>query len=142
MTPRVLAAQVIDAVHVVIHLKSTPEGTREIRMGTPTLSAGGELGIVGPSPGRPLEDPVWVIALATMLRTGLTPDREKSRREPGGITDQVWRARTQGQSLTEALAVVLRDQSSAWRSLGAAWRSPECPVPDGSSPRVTLARSS
>ena len=46
MTPRVLAAQVIDAVHVVIHLKSTPEGTREIRMGTPTLSAGGELGIV------------------------------------------------------------------------------------------------
>lgn len=60
-----------------------------------------------------------------MLRAGLTPDRAfeeiARRREPGGITDQVWRARTQGQSLTEALTVVLRDQSSAWRSLGAAW---------------------
>ncbi|MEK9602416.1 MAG: hypothetical protein VW015_03010, partial [Pontimonas sp.] len=51
----------------------------------------------------PSEEAVWVIAeLATMLRAGLTPDRAfeeiARRREPGGITDQVWRARTQGQS--------------------------------------------
>ena len=60
-----------------------------------------------------------------MLRAGLTPDRAfeeiARRRERGGITAQVWRARTEGQSLTEALTVVLRDQSSAWRTLGAAW---------------------
>ena len=46
MTPRVLAAQVIDAVHLVSHLELTPEGSRQLRMGTPTRGPGGELGIV------------------------------------------------------------------------------------------------
>ncbi|MEK9600049.1 MAG: hypothetical protein VW032_05055 [Pontimonas sp.] len=60
-----------------------------------------------------------------MLRAGLTPDRAfeeiARRRERGGITARVWHGRTRGQSLTEAITEVLRDQSPAWRTLGAAW---------------------
>lgn len=45
MTPVVLAAQVIGAIHRVVHLERTDAGSRIVKLGTPILTAGGGLAI-------------------------------------------------------------------------------------------------
>lgn len=45
MSPRVLASQVMGAIHRVIHIERRERGVRSLRIGTPVLTPGGELSI-------------------------------------------------------------------------------------------------
>lgn len=45
MTPGVIASQVMGAIHRVLHVEHLERGVRRVRIGTPVLTSGGELGI-------------------------------------------------------------------------------------------------
>jgi tight adherence protein B len=72
------------------------------------------------------EEPQWaLLELAVLLGAGLTPDRAweeiSTRRGLESIPGQIWQRRRQGQLLADAIRASTRDQSPAWRTLGAAW---------------------
>ena len=72
------------------------------------------------------EEPQWALSeLAVLLGAGLTPDRAWEevaiRRGPESVPGQIWRRRREGEHLADAVRDSTRDQSPAWRTVGAAW---------------------